>query len=71
MLLEEQICIPTLSQKLQIAVVFIPQKLVPAPVPANDGHASVMGSEMIDLGLVIKSFQVVHLINAYLSTWKV
>lgn len=30
-----------------------------------------MGSEMIDLGLVIKSSQVVHLINAYLSTWKV
>ena len=47
------------------------QQLVPAPVPANNGHASVMGSEMIDLGLVIKSSQVVHLINAYLSTWKV
>ncbi|SEQ88647.1 Trypsin-like peptidase domain-containing protein [Nitrosomonas sp. Nm51] len=42
--------------------------LIPAPVPANN-HSIVMGSEMIDLGLVIKAQVVVDLINIYLSKW--
>lgn len=42
--------------------------LVPVPVPANN-HSIVMGSEMIDLGLVIKAQVVVELINIYLSKW--
>jgi hypothetical protein len=30
----------------------------------------VMGSEMIDLGLVIKSQSVLEVINAYLGKWR-
>ncbi|MEW5835441.1 MAG: serine protease [Pseudomonadota bacterium] len=44
------------------------QRLVAAPVPARDA-AQVMGSEMIDLGLVIKSRAVVDVIEAYLGRW--
>lgn len=40
-------------------------QLVPAPVPANN-QPWVMGSEMIDLGLVIKAAAVVSAIEAYL-----
>lgn len=47
------------------------QQLVPVPVPANNLNASVMGSEMIDLGLIIKSSRVVDLVRAYLSAWRV
>ena len=43
--------------------------LVPAPVPANN-NGIFMGSEMIDLGLVIKSQVVIDLINIYLSKWR-
>lgn len=43
--------------------------LVPAPVPANN-NGIIMGSEMIDLGLVIKSQVVIDLINIYLSKWR-
>lgn len=41
---------------------------VVTPVPPNH-QAMVMGSEMIDLGLVIKSQAVVEAINAYLGKW--
>jgi len=54
-----------------VAAVFFREEanhLVPVPVPANNS-AMVMGSEMIDLGLVIKSQAVVDLINAYLGKW--
>jgi S1-C subfamily serine protease len=55
-----------------VAAVFFRQEanhLVPAPVPANN-RGMVLGSEMIDLGLVIKSQAVVEVINAYLGKWK-
>jgi hypothetical protein len=54
-----------------IAAVFFREEenhLVAAPVPANYS-GSVMGSEMIDLGLVIKSQAVVDAIDAYLRKW--
>lgn len=54
-----------------VAAVFFRQEanhLVSVPVPANN-HGMVMGSEMIDLGLVIKSQAVVDAINAYLGKW--
>lgn len=54
-----------------VAAVFFREEanhLVPAPVPANNS-AMVMGSEMIDLGLVIKAAAVIEAINAYLGKW--
>lgn len=54
-----------------VAAVFFRQEanhLVSLPVPANNGGL-VVGSEMIDLGLVIKSQAVVQLINQYLGKW--
>jgi hypothetical protein len=55
-----------------VAAVFFREEanhLVSAPVPANN-NGTVMGSEMIDLGLVIKSRAVVELIDAYLRRWQ-
>ena len=54
-----------------VAAVFFREEanhLVSVPVPANN-HGMVMGSEMIDLGLVIKAQAVVDVINAYLAKW--
>jgi hypothetical protein len=54
-----------------IAAVFFREEanhIVPAPVPANT-NTMVMGSEMIDLGLVIKAQAVIDVINAYLGKW--
>ncbi|MDO9227198.1 MAG: serine protease [Pseudomonadota bacterium] len=54
-----------------VAAVFFREEanhLVSIPVPANN-HGMVMGSEMIDLGLVIKSQAVIDVINAYLGKW--
>lgn len=54
-----------------VAAVFFREEahqLVAAPVPANH-RGTVMGSEMIDLGLVIKSQAVVDVIHAYLRRW--
>ena len=54
-----------------VAAVFFREEanhLVSLPVPANN-HGMVMGSEMIDLGLVIKSKAVVDLVNHYLGKW--
>jgi S1-C subfamily serine protease len=54
-----------------VAAVFFREEenhLVPAPVPANN-HSKVMGSEMIDLGLVIKAEAVIEAMNAYLGRW--
>jgi len=54
-----------------VAAVFFREEanhLVSAPVPANNAGL-VMGSEMIDLGLVIKSQEVVEVINHYLGLW--
>ena len=54
-----------------IAAVFFREEanhLVTAPVPANN-TSMVMGSEMIDLGLVIKAQAVIDVINAYLGKW--
>jgi hypothetical protein len=39
--------------------------LVPLPVPPNN-QPIMMGSEMIDLGLVIKADAVIVAVNAYL-----
>lgn len=45
------------------------QRLVAAPVPARqDGR--VIGSEMIDLGLVIKAQAVLQVVQAYLGRWR-
>ena len=55
-----------------IAAVFFREEtnqLVPVPVPGNI-QGTVMGSEMIDLGLVIKAQAVIDLINAYLEKWR-
>ena len=55
-----------------IAAVFFREEanhLVSAPVPANNNGAMVMGSEMIDLGLVIKAQAVLDVMNAYLGKW--
>ncbi|MBM4180277.1 MAG: trypsin-like peptidase domain-containing protein [Betaproteobacteria bacterium] len=54
-----------------VAAVFFREEanhLVSVPVPANN-TSMVMGSEMIDLGLVIKSQAVLDVINAYLGKW--
>ncbi|CAN1539828.1 Trypsin-like peptidase domain containing protein [Burkholderiaceae bacterium] len=54
-----------------VAAVFFREEAnhpVVTPVPPN-GQGMVMGSEMIDLGLVIKSQAVVEVINAYLGKW--
>ncbi len=54
-----------------VAAVFFREEanhLVPVPVPANNS-GMVMGSEMIDLGLVIKAQAVLDVINAYLGKW--
>lgn len=54
-----------------VAAVFFREEAshpVVAPVPPNN-QGMVMGSEMIDLGLVIKSQSVVEVINAYLGKW--
>lgn len=54
-----------------VAAVFFRQEAnhpVVSPVPPNN-QGMVMGSEMIDLGLVIKSQTVVEAINAYLGQW--
>lgn len=54
-----------------VAAVFFREEanhLVPVPVPANN-TSMVMGSEMIDLGLVIKAQAVLEVINAYLGKW--
>lgn len=54
-----------------VAAVFFREEAnhpVVAPVPPNN-QGMVMGSEMIDLGLVIKSQAVVEVINAYLGKW--
>lgn len=53
-----------------VAAVFFREeanRLVSAPVPAST--ATTMGSEMIDLGLVIKSRVVVELIEDFLRRW--
>ncbi|MCU0932919.1 MAG: serine protease [Thiobacillaceae bacterium] len=54
-----------------VAAVFFREEanhLVSVPVPANN-TSMVMGSEMIDLGLVIKAQAVLDVINAYLGKW--
>lgn len=54
-----------------VAAVFFREEanqLVPAPVPANN-HGMVMGSEMIDLGLVIKAQSVIDLLDIYVRRW--
>ena len=54
-----------------VAAVFFREeanRLVSAPVPAST--STVMGSEMIDLGLVIKSRMVVELIEDFLRQWR-
>ena len=45
------------------------QRLVAGPVPAKQ-ETETMGSEMIDLGLVIKSQAVSEMIDAYLRRWR-
>lgn len=45
-------------------------QLVPGPVPARESTGMVRQSEMIDLGLVIKSTKVVSLLNEYSRRWK-
>ena len=55
-----------------VAAVFFREEAnrpVVTPVPPN-GQGMVMGSEMIDLGLVIKSQSVLEVINAYLGKWR-
>ena len=52
-----------------VAAVFFREEannLVSLPVPANNQQPTVMGSEMIDLGLVIKAEAVMTAIKAYL-----
>jgi S1-C subfamily serine protease len=54
-----------------VAAVFFREEanqLVPGPVPPNS-YGTVMGSEMIDLGLVIKAQAVIDVMNAYLGRW--
>jgi hypothetical protein len=55
-----------------VAAVFFREeanRIASIPVPANLG-ATTIGSEMIDLGLIIKSQSVLELIEAYLRKWK-
>ena len=54
-----------------VAAVFFREEahhIVPAPVPANN-RGMALGSEMIDLGLIIKSDKVSELIHSYLQRW--
>lgn len=54
-----------------VAAVFFREEanaIVPAPVPANNTGVA-MGSEMIDLGLVIKAQAVIEAMDAYLKKW--
>jgi S1-C subfamily serine protease len=54
-----------------VAAVFFREEanhIVPAPVPANNTGVA-MGSEMIDLGLVIKAAAVIEAMDAYLKQW--
>ena len=54
-----------------VAAVFFREEahhIVPAPVPANN-HGMALGSEMIDLGLIIKSDKVSELIHTYVQRW--
>jgi S1-C subfamily serine protease len=54
-----------------IAAVFFREEanhIIPVPVPANNTGVA-MGSEMIDLGLVIKADAVIEAMNFYLSKW--
>ena len=54
-----------------VAAVFFREEahhIVPAPVPANN-RGMALGSEMIDLGLIIKSDKVFELIHSYLQRW--
>ncbi|APZ44669.1 trypsin [Acidihalobacter ferrooxydans] len=56
-----------------IAAVFYREEenqLVAGPVPANQNSTLVRQSEMIDLGLVIKSSAVVALIEEYCRRWR-
>lgn len=56
-----------------IAAVFFREEenqIFPGPVPANGNCPPVRQSEMIDLGLVIKSSAVVKLVEAYCKRWK-
>lgn len=55
-----------------VAAVFFREEanqIVAAPVPANN-RGLVVGSEMIDLGLIIKSDKVAELIQTYLQRWQ-
>jgi len=55
-----------------IAAVFYREEanqIVAAPVPASQTGTAI-GSEMIDLGLVIKSQAVIEIIEAYLARWR-
>ena len=55
-----------------VAAVFFREEAnrpVVTPIPSN-GQGMMMGSEMIDLGLVIKSQSVLEVINAYLGKWR-
>jgi len=55
-----------------VAAVFFREeanRIASMPVPANQGAATI-GSEMIDLGLVIKSQAIIEAIDAYLRKWK-
>jgi hypothetical protein len=55
-----------------VAAVFFREEasqVVPGPVPANR-QGAVIGSEMIDLGLVIKAQAVIDVMNADLGRWR-
>ena len=55
-----------------VAAVFFREEanqIVAAPVPANN-RGMVVGSEMIDLGLIIKSTAVRDLLDSYLRKWQ-
>ncbi|MEW6464688.1 MAG: serine protease [Pseudomonadota bacterium] len=55
-----------------VAAVFFREEanqIVAAPVPANN-RGMVVGSEMIDLGLIIKSTAVRELLDSYLRKWQ-
>lgn len=45
------------------------RQVLPAPIPASQ-HALQPGTEMIDLGLVLKSDLVLELVQAYLQRWQ-
>jgi len=55
-----------------VAAVFFREEAnrpVVTSIPSNC-QGMMMGSEMIDLGLVIKSQSVLEVINAYLGKWR-